>query len=148
MCVLSLKRPTPATAEIVMAQVSLTLDHPDTFTDGAQNSLSTGMKSVATKVIAEASRLSVDASNRDNYVYQDHVDEAFNLYLAQPNRWDKTKAWMRAGATFFAGVLTAAIPMAFTAEQAITQHLPWFVVSLLVGVNALACLTFIAYKGS
>ena len=131
-----------------MARVSLTVDLPDTFTDGARNSLFNGMRSVATKVTAEASRLAVDASHRDNTVYQDHIDEAFALYLGQPGKWDKAKAWMRAGATFFAGILAAAIPMAFVAEQAITQHLPWFVVSLLVGVNTLACLTFIAYKGS
>lgn len=129
-----------------MPPVELSAQVPETFTDGAKEAVRDGMGQIATKVVAEASRLGVDSSHQGATVYRDDVEDAFNLYLAQPTAWDRTKAWLRAITVFLAGTLTIFVPMVFDSLTFIAANLAWFVVALLVGVNLVGWLAFFAYK--
>ena len=129
-----------------MPSVELSVQVPETFTDGAEEAIRDGLGLIATKVVAEASRLGVDSSHQGDTVYRDDVQDAFNLYLAQPTTWDRTKAWIRAITVFLAGGLAIFLPMVFDSLTFIAANLAWFVVALLIGVNLVAWLAFFAYK--
>ena len=127
-------------------QIAISVDRPATISDGAEERLRRGLKSVATKVLSEASRLAVDTTDRDDTIYEDNIREAFDLYLGQPTRWAKAKAYIRGGAAFLAGVAGTFGTVALGSVDATGAHFPWFVVALLVGVNVLGLLVFLAYK--
>ena len=129
-----------------MPPIPLTIEVPETFTDGAEEGVREGVSLIATKVIAEASRRGVDSRHQGGTVYRDDVEDAIDFYLAPPTAWDRAKAWIRAAVVFLTGTLTIFVPMAFDSLAVIAANLAWFVVALLVGVNLVAWLAFFAYK--
>ena len=131
-----------------MKATEVTVAAPDTFTDGALASLTEGARGLATRVVAEAGRVAVDKDRGVHTVYEDDVRAAFDHLLSSPKRWQKAMAYVRAIATFLAGVATAILGTVGLGMEELSTNLPWLVVLALLWVNALACITFIAYKES
>ena len=129
-----------------MPSVELSVQVPETFTDGAREAVRDSIGSIATKVVAEASRLGVESDHQGDTVYRDDVQKSVSFHLAQPTAWDRTKAWIRAITAFLAGALAIFLPMAFDSLTFVATNLAWFVVALLVGVNLVGWLAFFAYK--
>ena len=131
-----------------MARMRQDIELPDGFSDGAKAELKTALSKIATKIVAEASRLQADDPQNVQKVYESHVRDAFDQYFTQPTRWQKAKPWINAASALTVGVGGTLLAVAGSKDSTImSNHFPWVVLSLFLTLNALACFIFMAYKG-